>query len=269
MRSLGAATALAGAALLAGCFAGAPPVGPSRPDLTALEPPAASEIFRLLEERSRALRSFRGVAEVELRDAEQTLRGRQVVVVERPERLRIDVLSTFGVILQVASDGERIRAFDRGERTYYVGRASPRNLARFTRIDVRVAAVSGILVGLPSAPREPDEAAISLERETALWRVTTPLAGGGTERLWIDPTTLLPVRTEVVGEDGERRYEARFDDWRVVAGVEIPHRIELDAPATATTVTVAYDEVDVNPELRETLFRFEPPAGVKVVELDS
>jgi outer membrane lipoprotein-sorting protein len=263
------AAVFAGAALLSGCFGAAPAPEPARPDLAALEPPAASEIFRLLDERSSALRSFRAVADVGLRDPTQTLHGRQVVNLERPDRLRIDVLSTFGVILQVASDGEKIRAFDRGERTFYVGRATSPNLARFTRLDLRLSSVAGLLVGIPTAPRRTSRARVDLEEETALWRVTTPLDGGGHEHLWIDPTTILPVRTEIVGPRGIRQYEARFEDWRVVAGVEIPHRIDVDAPASESAITLVYTETDVNPELRATLFRFEPPPGVTIVDLDA
>ena len=269
MSFLRRAAVLAGAALLSGCFGVAPDPEPAPPDLAALEPPAASEIFRLLEERSSALRSFRAVADVGLRDPSQTLHGRQVVNLERPDRLRIDVLSTFGVILQVASDGERIRAFDRGERTFYTGRASTPNLARFTRLDLRLSSVAGLLVGIPTSPRRASRATIELEPETVLWRVTAPLETGGTEHLWIDPSTLLPVRTELVGPRGVRQYEARFDDWRVVGGIEIPHRIDVDAPASESAITLVYTEVEVNPELRAALFRFEPPAGVKVIDLDS
>jgi outer membrane lipoprotein-sorting protein len=269
VRPLRATAIVVGALLLSGCLGAVRPPEPAPPDLAAIEPPEASEIFRILDERSASLRSFRGVADVGLRDPSQTLHGRQVVIVDRPDRLRIDVLSTFGVILQVASDGERIRAFDRGERTFYSGRASSPNLARFTRLDLRLSAIAGLLVGVPTAPRRTESARIELEPETALWRVTSPLEAGGTEHLWIDPTTFLPVRTELVGPRGVRQYDARFADWRVVAGVEIPHRIELDAPASETSITLSYTEVDVNPELRAALFRFEPPSGVTIVDLDA
>lgn len=269
MRPLRAAATVVAALALAGCVGRPPESRPARPETSSLEPPAASEIFRVLDERSESLRSLRAVADVSFRDAAQTLRGRQVVNVDRPDRLRIDVLSTFGVILQVASDGERIRAFDRAERTFYSGRASSPNLARFTRLDLGLSSVAGLLVGAPTAPRRTKAARIELEPETALWRVTTPLESGGIEHLWIDPTTLLPVRTEVVAAGGVQQYDAHFDDWRVIAGIEIPHRIELSAPASETAVTLVYTEVDVNPELRATLFRFEPPAGVKVVDLDA
>lgn len=229
----------------------------------------ARDLLARLDARYAALRSFRALADMDYTAPRERLHVREVVVIERPDRLRIEMMSAFGVALQITSDGEQLRAYHRGERTFYSGAATARNLARFTRLELALRDITDLLVGLPPGRKRRGPAQIAFEEETDLWRVTTPLAGRGTQIVWFDHDRLLPVRTEEVDEEGNRNYLTSYGDYREVEGFIVPHEVMLEIPAQQASVVLRYADVALNEALAKTLFSFDPPPGAKTVDLDS
>ncbi|MGH7858997.1 MAG: LolA family protein [Candidatus Binatia bacterium] len=237
------------------------------------QPPIAAtirsrDLLSRLESRYRAVRSFRALAEMQYRNPRERIHVREVILVDRPDRLRIEMISTFGVALQITSDGQRLRAYHRGERTFYSGEATAGNLARFTRLPLDIREIADLLVGLPPRRDRGGTLRTAFEEPTGLWRLTAPLADGGLQILWFDHERLLPVRTEEVTRDGERRYLTAYYDYREVDGIAVPHGIELDVPREDAVVSLRYSEVTLNVPAKQSLFSFEPPPGAKVVDLD-
>ncbi len=195
------------------------------------------------------------------------LHVKEVIVVERPDRLRIEMMTAFGVALQIATNGHRLCAYHRGDKTFYTGDATTANLARFTRLELGLHDIADFLAGLPPGRERRSHPTIAFEPATGLWRVTAPLAGGGTQILWFDKDR-LSVRTEEVDAEGQRRYATRYGDYRMVEGIAVPHRIGLDLSAQGATLELTLSTVTLNETLSESLFRFEAPPGAKLVNLD-
>lgn len=195
------------------------------------------------------------------------LHVKEVIVVDRPDHLRIEMMTAFGVALQIATDGDRLCAYHRGDKTYYTGEATVENLVRFTRLELGIHDIADLLTGLPPGRERRGNPRIALEPETRLWRVTAPLADGGTQILWFDQDQ-LPVRTEEVDRDGTRRYTTSYADYRTVQGLAVPHRLGLELSSQSATLDLTYSAVTLNEPLPADLFRFDPPPGAKLVDLD-
>ena len=193
---------------------------------------------------------------------------REVVIVERPDRLRIEMMSAFGVALQITSDGNQLYAYHRGEKTFYRGKASIENLARFTRLELDLTEIVDLLVGLPPGRHHLSEVTIEPDEAIGAWRVSALLAGGGTFLLWFDADDLMLTRAQQFDREGNQLYSATYRGYIQVAGVEIPQQIEFEAPLQQAKVTLAYSNVSVNEPLAKNLFRFDPPPGSKQVDLD-
>jgi outer membrane lipoprotein-sorting protein len=244
--------------------AGRPVAVPAAPP----EPVSAETLLAGLDARSAAIRTFRALAEMRYVGPRDKLAAKQVVVVERPNRLRIEMMSAFGVSLQIASDGERVCAYHRGEQTYYRGRATTQNLTRFTRLDLGLPDIVDLVTGLPPHGPRIGRPTFAFEPPLALWRVTTALADHGAFTLWFDPEHLLPTRAIEVHPGGKIAYDASFADYRPSAGVEIPRTVRFALPDQETKIELKYSDVSLNVELAPGLFRFDPPPGVKIVDLD-
>lgn len=228
----------------------------------------AGTLLARLEQREEEIRTLRGLATMRYESPTERVQVQEVVVVERPDRLRLEMISTFGLALQIASDGTRLRAFHRADRTFYEGEATTRNLGRFTRVALRLDEITDVLVGLPPVRDRTHLGDPVWEPETGLWRLAVPLGAKGRQILWFEGESLLPARTEEVDAAGVRRYLIAFRDYREVAGVLLAHEILLEIPSEEARITMAYSEMSLNRPVEETLFTFEPPAGARVVSLD-
>ena len=253
--------------LLAGCSSFGARPAPSR-----VIPPSeltAESLLGTIDDRSAVLRSFRALADMHYVGPKDKIAVKEVVAVERPDRLRLEMMSAFGVALQIASDGERISAYHRGERTYYRGKATADNLARFTRLDLELRDVANLLIGLPPERKRTGRASILFERPAGLWRVSTALAGGGSETVWFDPDTLVPLRSEQADRSGNVQYTASYARYTSVDGVVVPSEVRVEVPQQSAKIDLRYSDISLNGQLPQTLFAFDPPPGAKVVDLDA
>jgi outer membrane lipoprotein-sorting protein len=228
---------------------------------------SAVELLTKLDARANSLHSFRALADMHYVSATDKLGIREVVVVERPDRLRIEMMSTFGVALQIATDGKTVRAFHRGDRVYYRGAATTENLARFTRLDL--AEIADLLVGLPPARPDARGGSLAYDRKLGQWRVSSTGPGGGDVELWFDAGDLNLARALANDSNGRRRYEANFGSYTTIDGVSVPALVRFEVPEQGAKIELRYSKISVNPALEASLFVFDAPPNTKIVDLDA
>lgn len=222
-----------------------------------------------LAARDRDLRSVRALATVRYSSARERAKLREVVVVEKPDRLRLEMLSPFGLALQIASDGTELRAWHSGEKTFYRGRVNAENLLRFTRFALDLKEIVDILRGIPPLPPTSLPADLVREEPTGLWRLSLRGSGANLANVWFDGSSLLPVRAEEIEPDGSRRFLVEFAHYRDLGATSLPFSIVVTLPLEGATIDLLYEDVAVNVPVPPELFSFERPPGSRIVELDS
>ena len=90
---------------LSACATVRPVPPPARP---VPEPEQLTKLIQTMTARDRALTSLSTGAVMEYRNASQHVKAREQIVVTRPDRLRVEASSPFGVVLIVAVDGPRL-----------------------------------------------------------------------------------------------------------------------------------------------------------------
>lgn len=252
-------------------------LGACAPPVAIAPPPTASiadstltgdDLLARLDKRYGALVTFRALADMEYRGPKDRGHVKEIVVVERPDRLRIEMMSPFGVALQLTSDGKSLRAYHRGQRTFYSGDATAPNLSRFTHLDLAIRDIADLLVGVPPNRPRRRRAEMEFENATKLWRVRSVLAEGGAQMLWFEQDRLLAVRSEEVDSEGAALYRTSYGDYRPVRGVLVPFDVRFEVPNQQTSVELRYSTIQVNEPLSEAIFRFDAPSGAKLVDLD-
>ncbi len=245
--------------LVAGCAATR--VTPPHPAPAVL--PSAAEIDAALAARRDSVHSLRALARLRYRDAAQSVTSREAIVVARPDRVRVEVLSLFGsVFLLVAEDGQ-MTAYAREENTVYRGQASPQNLERYVRLGLPVDELVDIVLGTP--PPRHGRAQVSFDEAAGAIRLHRSFDQGA-QTVWLSDAS-LPLATEEVGADGTARWRATFGAYEEHGGVPVATRIALDLPAWSQSMEIALQDPEVNPTLDRSAFAFEVPAGSKVVDL--
>jgi outer membrane lipoprotein-sorting protein len=184
---------------------------------------------------------------------------REAVLVHRPDAVRIDVLSPFGLALALGVRGPIAWAYPPSQSTRYEGPATPENLRRFLGVPVAVPDIVDVLLGVPPVRAPAGTPALEATPD-GRYRLTLPLRDG-TQTIWFAGDTLLVERAEETRADGVA-LQVAFDDYRD----GFPHRLEV-AASGGPSAGLAYDAVEVNATFDPAVFV--PPPAPRVLPLDA
>lgn len=235
------------------------PVAPPPP----APPVSAAVLLERMADSAAAFSSLEGLAKVRINSEGKTQSVSEVLLAEKPDRLRLETLSPFGQpLLVMATDGDRIEVLVPGEGKFYRDDFSLVHLQRLTRLPLQLTDLVHLL--LYQVP------VIGHEQQ-----VVTPEAGGDL------------LLTLFAGEG--RRQELRFDPLLRLTGAAyyrddellldvvysrftgdlrpFPLSASLTVPSSKTEATVAFSEVRTNVPIPAERFRLTPPPGVDILPL--
>ncbi len=202
-------------------------------------------VVELLEQQGESVQRYQAVVRVRGKGPEGKFRATELIIFERPDRVRVELLATFGASrwIAVASDGEITVLFPRGRQ--YLEESA-------------VEDVVGALLGIRLSPIE----------------IMAILAGTG-----LPVTSAKLVQTERLGDkvrllmdeghvelQGDQVRVAQRSPYRVIyptdwkrAGKAAPDRIEIKSESIEASLTV--DDLDINIRLDPEAFVVTLPEG--------
>jgi hypothetical protein len=244
--------AVAFAALAAGCPPRLPP-----PDL-AVEPELLLEQVRAT---AAAIRSVRGEVRVRVKGQERVAVP-AFVAAEKPASLHLEALDFFGnpaAVLVVM--GGRLSIYDARQRTFYRGAATPENVGRLVPVALAPEELVAELCGAPLLDGE------AVRAEPGSGYVTLEVRDGPRT------TTMRVVAGAAVAQAGVRRGRGGHDvSWSLphaATGAAPPGDVTLASKDPPVRVDVGWVDYEANVALDAGLFRMEPPAGARIVDLDA
>jgi hypothetical protein len=220
----------------------------------------------------------------------------------RPARLRMDVVSPFGVELAtLTSDGRRFALMDLRDKTFYEGPAAACNIARLTTLPVPGHVLVDLLRGeAPVLKHDPAAATMTWDSH-GWWVLSIPSTVGASEEIHLAPRPddwqkpwadqrmrVLEVR---VTQQGYELYHAELSDHAPAptAGpredpdalpgepaippsgptcdAEVPRRIHVEVPYPEADVRFVTTRLTWNPPLPEGTFTQPVPPGVRVQDV--
>lgn len=245
---------------LSGCAVGKKPSG----EQELLQPPIVADPLRSLQQRAERFQGLRALMRLQYRDPKETHSSREAIVVARPDRLRVEVLSLFGSVFLLATDKGRLLAYVPEERTVYLGAASAENLWRYTRLWIPVEDLVDLLLATPGYQRAQlahcppgDAAGACLSYPTHTGEAT----------VWLDRAA-LPLRVEHMGADGTLLWTARYESFETHSTVPVVKQLAVESPAFGRKITLQFHDVEINPELEGDEFTLHYPAETQVVNLE-
>ncbi len=231
-------------------------------------------------------RGLQGRARVALDGPDFKLSRPQRIAVERPDRLRFEILAPFDQIAAIlATDGEHFDFVDAGVGEVQRGRVTPTLLWDLTKIDLDPEELVGLLLAAPEpAPGTRLAGAwIDPMGDLALafaWSTAGSdafVAEGGQVLVFDAGGVLVVVRAVEPG--GGLRYRARFEEHGALdasgvvgapsvagedaRGVIFPKRVTLESPGIGASARFVWTRVLLADELPDQLFRLPAPIGAR------
>ena len=225
------------------------------------------------------------------------VRGDMLLFAARPARIRMDVVSPFGVaVATLTSDGAEFALADLRDKRFYVGTASPCNLARLTGVPLPSHVLVDLLRGEAPVLRHSSAASTLAWSPRGYWAVVVRSTREATEEIHLAPRPddwnkpweqqrlrVLDVR---VTQRGFELYHAEMQDHEPAptAGprvdpdnlsapvpasgpacdAEIPRKIHLEVSDPDADVRFQYEQITWNPPLPAGTFEQAPPPGMRL-----
>jgi outer membrane lipoprotein-sorting protein len=247
--------------LISGCAATAPPRAENPPLVGKID---ISSITHAMAERDRALQSLQSSAVMEFSSGTDHVKAREEIIVRRPDSLRVEAMSPFGVALIVAAQDSRLQIFEPSKNTLMRGTADAATLARFARIPMAPRDAVGLLMGIvPEAQTTAAPEAVSNEGDMT---VLVYLESDHSRReLGFQNGQLAMVRKRTPG--GTVNFEIRYADYHDIGGVMFPYKVAADFVAAETRVNFVYQRPIVNGKIADSVFILTPGPDAKQIDI--
>jgi outer membrane biogenesis lipoprotein LolB len=292
VRSDGCACLLA-AAMASGC---ARPIAPP-----PSSPPSAEAALARMHASFACANAVQGNGKLDHYGQEGRVRGELMLFAARPARLRLDIVSPFGVtVATLTSDGNTFTLADLRDKRFYVGPAAACNIARLTAVPVPGHVLVDLLRGEAPVLKHDAEQATMAWDPHGYWALTIPSTRGASEEIHLAPRPedwslpwdrqrmrVLDVRVE---QQGYELYHARLDAHGgaptagpredpdnlapplppsgPVCDAEIPRKIHIEVPNPKADVRLLYENLSWNPPLPEGSFAAQAPPGMRTQSVD-
>lgn len=224
-----------------------------------------------------AVKVIRAEARVDQRSRKGRIKGKVMMFVQRPDRVRFDVMSQFGPVAVLTSDGERFALMDLKDNRYLTGPTCPSNIARMLGIRLSSQEVARVLLGDTPRIEAADE---QMQCRDGAYEVDRRAADGRRQRVVLavpDSDQALPpdrqrlrvARSELYGADGKLQWRVTFEAYRSVgnSGVEMPRSVHFEDLVRGEDTLVRFTEIDANVAVPDEVFTQSERPGMVVEEV--
>lgn len=222
--------------IAAGCSTTAKPPAPPQLAVPQWE---SAKLIESIGQRRQQFRSLRALARVNYAGPEGKHGFEEAVLVQRPDRLRLETLTLLGAILIVTANGQEIIGYHPREGVMVRGRSSKENLLRYTQIPLELEEITALLLGLP--PVEP----------SAPWRqdgnsLIFSLNGRIKDSLAFESQLPVPTRWQRFNGAGALELTARFSEYITTPAGLFPSKIDVDAPLQGRKLEIRFQDPEFN-----------------------
>ena len=194
---------------------------------------------------------LRAVATLRLESPTRSGSVREVILVERPARLRLETLNPLGQTQALlVTDGDRFAFFD--GRGFEQGRVTRDLLRERFGMDLEPVEAVRLFLAAPLLSLDADASVLGQGEDR--------IVVSSSQRVRFGPQGEL-LEVDVLYPAGAVRWSARYERWRDVGAGRYPFGVTLFFPATEVRAELELREVDLNLPLDPELFRV--PAAVR------
>ena len=212
------------------------------------------------------LHSIRAEARVDQRAKAGRIKGTVLMFVEQSGRVRFDVMTQFGPIAILTSDGERFAFSDLREKRYLFGPTCPQNIARLLGVPLSAQETARFLLG--GTPLIAHAQSALVLNEAGHYLVTLQGAGAkqelelavypGDEALEPEQQRVELVRSELWAADGPPVWRVSYADHEPIAlqgrQLRVPMRVHIEQPAQGADTVVRFKSISTNPTIPPEAF---------------
>jgi hypothetical protein len=224
------------------------------------------DLTQSLALRDAGLQSLETDAIMEYTAGSQHVKAHETLTVLRPDNLKVEARSPFGVALVLATRGTDLQIFDSSKNQFMRGAATAETLDKYVRIPMMPRDVVDLLLGLAPSDFDLNQPATSLTTELEMTVVSYPESDGSTRELGFDEDrNLVMVRVKEAG--GSIRYRVDYTQYHDIGGIAFPYRVVAEFPPSQSEVSFVYRRPIINGQIPVSTFVLTPAPGAAIMNL--
>jgi hypothetical protein len=222
----------------------------------------AGKLIESITQRDRQFRSLRALAQIDYAGPEGKHGFQEAVLIQRPDRLRLETLTFLGAILIVTANDKEIIGLHPREGVFVRGSPTKENLRRYTQIPLELKEITTLLSALPPV----DMSAAPTQEGSMLI-----FAPNGRKRdvLTFDLQQPVPSKWERFNAEGKVELSAQFSNYVSTPAGLFAQRIVFEAPLQKKKVEIRYQEPEINGSMPAELFSQQKPANAQEVPIEA
>jgi hypothetical protein len=221
-----------------------------------------TQFLEAIEVAAKSRSGLRAAAKLSLEAPDLKLRRPQRLAVERPAKLRIEILGLFNQVAAVlVTDGSHYQFLDVSQTQMQQGTMTPALLWQYARVDLQPERAVDLLLGAPRPIEGLTPHAVEALAEQGVAVVLRGNPAAAWQRYEFDAVGRLG-RVVTFDPVGDIVWEARYEDYRELEGVAFPFGVLLSFPRLRAETRVTYKNVQLNPDLPEGTFVLNVPGRV-------
>jgi hypothetical protein len=245
--------------MIAGCAAVTPPAPEPQAPPKQWE---VGELLKSLSERNQQFRSLRTLARLDYAGPDGKGNVQEAVLVQRPDRLRLETLTFLGAVLIVTVNDQEIIGHHPREGIFVRGPRTKENLLRYTQIPLELSEITALLLGLPpvdtgAAPRQ--------EGPTLVFSAK----GRKQDAVTFESQLPVPTKWERFNDAGAMELSARFLDYISTPAGSFPSKIQIEAQLQKRKLEIRYQQPEINASLPPEIFTQDKPAHAQELQLET
>ncbi|MBM4296699.1 MAG: DUF4292 domain-containing protein, partial [Deltaproteobacteria bacterium] len=186
----------------------------------------------------------------------------EALLVQRPDRLRLETLTMLGAILIVTANDKEIIGYHPREGVLVRGQSSKTNLLRYTKIPLELEEITMLLSGLP-----PVDSASAPWRQEDNSLLFSP--GGKLKDVVAFESHLgLPTKWQRFNGSGAVELTAQFSDYIKTAAGLFPSKINVEAPLQNKKLEIRFQEPELNATIPAESFSQQKPPHVQEIPIE-
>jgi Domain of unknown function (DUF4292) len=223
---------------------------------------ATGELIESLNQRNQQFRSLRALARLDYAGPDGKGNVQEAVLVQRPDRLRLETLTLLGAVLIVTVNDKEIIGHHPREGIFVRGPRTRENLLRYTQIPLELDEITALLLGLPPVVTG------SPRRQEGPTLVFSP-NGRKQDAVTFESQLPVPTKWERFNDAGAVELSARFLDYISTPAGSFPSKIQVEAQLQKRKLEIRYQEPEINGSLLPEIFTQEKPAHAQELRLET
>ena len=229
-----------------------------------MEERSAARVLAIINANAEKLDHLKGRGRMTLEMSGRSMTLDAHIIMNRPDTLYIRLEALFGLdVGWLFVDKERYTLFNAMQNTYASGAIDSLPGGALPGFEVDVSHFLGSLTGLESARNmhdlqmSRDEDGLAVEGLTAL----------GRQKHWMDRSRGVVVRSESYDSTGAVLLQAAYERFSRINGVQVPRTIRLKRPPENQSITIFYQQLQINEALSAKDFKLKIPANARRIDL--